>query len=549
MRITNTTAAQRPRTGHGEREGSRRSPSPAASLPARESPVPAFSDNRPESAVQRKLLDLANASPRVGHLVEMQQMIDESPRVAASRAGLPPALKSGIEALSGISVDDVTVHYDSLEPARLEALACTRGTEIHVAPGQERHLPHEAWHVVQQKQGRVAPTSRAGDTAINDEPGLEREADVMGNEASRIGSLGARGRQATDAPSLAPRPAAGATQNQTIQLFKGKVIFKGNPKRFFVRYYPNNTPKDVPVHDVGVFDVGDKVNFDIQQNLAVNLRRIEREYIIPGKQGTGMEEILLGIKRTHYQGNGHPLFAGGMPAVIGGDVETGETPADAVEREMREEIGHDVGVAHPVLTRVHSAVTKRNHANVKTETAAFNTAPDVIPANFVLNNPTDEMASTFFLRLDDVTADLGNKTAVMQEICQIAGINIDIHHLTEQETEFRDSSTLDAIIKVLRNHRTERYRQGLVDAQDRVGPRNNSAAYLTGYHEYAQGWQDAQAGQNAATDSFAYMVGYDEYQVGLQHGKANQAADNDNPGYMAGYNAGRAPLGPPQGPP
>jgi hypothetical protein len=27
-------------------------------------------------------------------------------------------------------------------------------------PGQEQHLPHEAWHVVQQKQGRVKPTGQ-----------------------------------------------------------------------------------------------------------------------------------------------------------------------------------------------------------------------------------------------------------------------------------------------------------------------------------------------------------------------------------------------------
>ncbi|HAP61901.1 MAG TPA: hypothetical protein DCR93_21180, partial [Cytophagales bacterium] len=32
------------------------------------------------------------------------------------------------------------------------------GTDIHLAPGQQKHLPHEAWHVVQQKQGRVKPT-------------------------------------------------------------------------------------------------------------------------------------------------------------------------------------------------------------------------------------------------------------------------------------------------------------------------------------------------------------------------------------------------------
>jgi hypothetical protein len=49
-----------------------------------------------------------------------------------------------------------------------------------VAPGREQHLPHEAWHVVQQAQGRVQPTTQMKEsTPVNDDPGLESEADVM----------------------------------------------------------------------------------------------------------------------------------------------------------------------------------------------------------------------------------------------------------------------------------------------------------------------------------------------------------------------------------
>ncbi len=44
---------------------------------------------------------------------------------------------------------------------QLNALAYNSGSPIHVAPGQDQHLPHEAWHVVQQKQGRVMPTVQA----------------------------------------------------------------------------------------------------------------------------------------------------------------------------------------------------------------------------------------------------------------------------------------------------------------------------------------------------------------------------------------------------
>ncbi len=108
--------------------------------------------------------------------------------IAAQRknaTGLPDALKDGVEALSGIALDDVRVHYNSAKPAEVEAVAYTQGTEIHVGPGQEQHLPHEAWHVVQQRQGRVAPTMQVNGIAVNDDVSLEREADAMGSSALR----------------------------------------------------------------------------------------------------------------------------------------------------------------------------------------------------------------------------------------------------------------------------------------------------------------------------------------------------------------------------
>lgn len=100
--------------------------------------------------------------------------------------GLPDQLKAGVEKLSGHSLDRVKVHYNSSKPAQLQALAYTQGTSIHVAPGQEQHLPHETWHVVQQMQGRVKPTMQAKGVPINDDAGLEKEADLMGARASRL---------------------------------------------------------------------------------------------------------------------------------------------------------------------------------------------------------------------------------------------------------------------------------------------------------------------------------------------------------------------------
>lgn len=109
---------------------------------------------------------------------------DEPVQRAAKPGGLPEGLKTGVEALSGMSMDHVRVHYDSARPAQLGAHAFAQGSDIHVAPGQARHLPHEAWHVVQQAQGRVRPTMQLKEgVPVNDDAALEREADAMGAKA------------------------------------------------------------------------------------------------------------------------------------------------------------------------------------------------------------------------------------------------------------------------------------------------------------------------------------------------------------------------------
>lgn len=74
--------------------------------------------------------------------------------------GLPSGLKAGVESFSGYAVDDVKVHYNSTKPAQLQAHVYARGTNIHLGPRQEKHLPHEAWHVVKQKKERVKPTTQ-----------------------------------------------------------------------------------------------------------------------------------------------------------------------------------------------------------------------------------------------------------------------------------------------------------------------------------------------------------------------------------------------------
>lgn len=129
----------------------------------------------PETAVfspppTPKHTQTANAAPR--------------PQPIQRRAArLPHRLKTGLESLSGLPMDNVAVHYNSPKPATIQALAYAQGTDIYLGPKQEQHLPHEAWHVVQQMQGRVQPTLQTKGISINDNLNLEREADRMGEKA------------------------------------------------------------------------------------------------------------------------------------------------------------------------------------------------------------------------------------------------------------------------------------------------------------------------------------------------------------------------------
>ncbi len=187
-----------------------------------------FTDNRPEAIAQRKLQEKADNSVQAKEFTQLQAKINQHSNQVpiqkkGNKTGLPDDLKSGIENLSGHSLDDVKVHRNSPKPAQLNAHAYAQGTNIHLGPGQEKHLPHEAWHVVQQKQGRVKPTMQMkGKVNINDDKGLEQEADVMGAKAMQMKSFD------DNTPSLIKRDTGKIIQkkvsektNSVIQLVRG----------------------------------------------------------------------------------------------------------------------------------------------------------------------------------------------------------------------------------------------------------------------------------------------------------------------------------------
>ncbi len=182
-----------------------------------------------------ELQERANLSPEVRHVAQMKQMLNGSSHASApsrskeNQTGMPDRLKTGIERLSNLSLDDVKVRYNSSKPSQFQAHAITQGKDIHVGPGQEHHLPHEAWHLVQQKQGRVRATTQMRGTAINTDSTLEREADVMGARASQLteGSLGLAS-ASVNRPSLSgnssPQP-VGQLQPWKMLLGRGAGLY------------------------------------------------------------------------------------------------------------------------------------------------------------------------------------------------------------------------------------------------------------------------------------------------------------------------------------
>ena len=106
----------------------------------------------------------------------VQKAPDQAKKPTPNMTGIPTQMKLDFERRSGLSFDDVRVHYNSDKPAKIGALAYTRAPQVFIAPRQELQLKHELGHVVQQKQGLVQPTKYIKGAAINDSTDMEKRA-------------------------------------------------------------------------------------------------------------------------------------------------------------------------------------------------------------------------------------------------------------------------------------------------------------------------------------------------------------------------------------
>lgn len=146
-------------------------------------------DTSPRLAAQAAQAAELAASPRLVTQAVLGGRLDDRRTLSPYErdgTGLPGRLRQAVEVLSGVSLAGVRVHHGSPLPGTIQARAFAHGNEIHVGPGHGRHLAHEAWHIVQQRQGRVAPTLQAAGLALNNSPQLEGEAERMGARAESL---------------------------------------------------------------------------------------------------------------------------------------------------------------------------------------------------------------------------------------------------------------------------------------------------------------------------------------------------------------------------
>lgn len=144
-------------------------------------------DNREASVLQAKLKETIQR--QFGDKDDDELMQGEFD----NQTGIPDMVKQRMEGSFGTDFSSVRVHPESSKAPEVGALAYTQGTDIHFAPGQfkpdtstgQQLLGHELTHVIQQAEGRVQPTTEIGGMAVNNDAGLEREADLMGTIAAQ----------------------------------------------------------------------------------------------------------------------------------------------------------------------------------------------------------------------------------------------------------------------------------------------------------------------------------------------------------------------------
>ncbi|MEH2120989.1 eCIS core domain-containing protein [Nostoc sp.] len=135
------------------------------------------------------------AMPEMLQPKQAEQTLKDLPEVnlAPSSGGqpMPKLVQQKMETSFGTDFSDVRIHEGS-QAEKIGAQAYTQEKNIHFRPGKyqpttqsgQELLGHELTHVVQQRAGQVTAPQCKG-VAINTDPQLETEADVLGAKAAR----------------------------------------------------------------------------------------------------------------------------------------------------------------------------------------------------------------------------------------------------------------------------------------------------------------------------------------------------------------------------
>ena len=110
-------------------------------------------------------------------------------RAAEEESGIKEQMSQAL----GHDFSDVNIHTDSKAATNVGALAYTQGKDVHFAPGQfnpdttqgKELIGHEFKHKEQQDNNRVQATTEVNGMPVNDDKGLEKEADDAGKIAAQ----------------------------------------------------------------------------------------------------------------------------------------------------------------------------------------------------------------------------------------------------------------------------------------------------------------------------------------------------------------------------
>lgn len=278
-------------------------------MPSKEGSSQGRSFGPPAFQLKASTVESEEVSDSVGEaVVEPKQLVAGDGAGGAgdnggSGGGLPNDMRSSMEQMSGMDLSDIKVHKNSGEPQKVGALAYAQGSNIHLGPGQDQHLAHEAWHTVQQKQGRVSANTTVNGAGVNDQSHLENEADAMGAKAMQM--------KANPSSISQLKPAGSGAANST------KAIQRVTPD-----------PVDLVAEYQGW--TVESLKRDIAGNLYDSIQSIQTMRIDSWLGNAGIQEtkpgaILLGIALDILSAGIGKVLGGAITSVIEGTIAKGIT--------------------------------------------------------------------------------------------------------------------------------------------------------------------------------------------------------------------------------